>query len=88
MLINDLSLISLYFRIKTPRYKAVKPDGAMQRLKISKNVGSFPITTMFFTRKMDLPFSSIGITGAFGFITVSNSHFLLNVCYICHGSMP
>ena len=27
------------FRLKTPRYKAVKPDGPMQRLKISKNVG-------------------------------------------------
>ncbi|KAJ7379692.1 hypothetical protein OS493_014096 [Desmophyllum pertusum] len=24
-------------KIKTPRYKSVKPDGAMQRLKISKN---------------------------------------------------
>lgn len=31
--------LSLHFRIKTPRYKSVKPDGAMQRLKISKNVG-------------------------------------------------
>ena len=37
--VNPCFFLVFHFRLKTPRYKSVKPDGPMQRLKISKNVG-------------------------------------------------
>ena len=43
---------------------------------------------ILFSRKMALPFSSIGIMEAFGFVTLSHSHFLLNIWYIRHGPTP